>query len=109
MLITVLNFETGAVDTHHFYPDEGQKEKHVLLREYDSLDNLQWMVHDEDPDVFNDVWHTDDAKNTCEWLTDDQARDVMECFLDRCKSDDYETIAIIAIDMFPEEWRKLDG
>jgi hypothetical protein len=102
MLITVLNFETGAVDTHDFYQYDGQSAEDVLLRKYDSLDNLQWMAHDEDPDEFIERWHTDDAKVTCEWLTDDQAREVMEGYLDRCKSDDFEVIAIIADMMFPE-------
>ena len=101
-LITVLNFNTGSVDTHDYYQFDGRSAEDVLLRKYDSLDNLQWMVHDEDPDEFIEHWHTDDAKNTCEWLTDDQAREVMARYLDRCKSDDFEVIAIIAGDMFPE-------
>lgn len=101
-LITVLNFETGAVDTHDYYQFGEQSAEDVLLRKYDSLENLQWMVHDEDPDEFIERWHTDDAKSACEWLTDDQAQDVMACYLDRCKSGDFETIGIIASMMFPE-------
>lgn len=58
---------------------------------------------EQNPDVFIDRWHTEDAQSECDWLTDEQARQVMAKYLDRDYSDDFQIIRTIAQEMFPEE------
>ena len=101
-LVTVLNFETGTVNTHTMPEHTGRSTEDFLLTIYDSLDSLQWMAHDKDPDVFLDVWHTDDIKNECDWLTTEQAREVLAQFANRDLTDDFLCIDTIARELFPE-------
>ncbi len=50
----------------------------------------------------NDVWYIEDVKSIREDLTDDQCMEVLQQYLDRDHSYDFEILEYIASDLFPE-------
>ena len=51
---------------------------------------------EQNPDVFIDRWNMEDAQSECDWLNDEQARQVLTKYLDRDLSDDFQIIRTIA-------------